>query len=324
MAMKITRRHAMMLGAAAGLAHAFPARAVEDDTALRERITNGDKRPIVHPGQVRFGCYDPYGDFANQTDVSTEHLFLPWEDVDLTTLAQADAYALARGRKVLVSVEPWTWGTEHRITRESLQKGVVAGAYDANAQAIINAVQNFKSPLIIRWGQEMEDMRNRFSWSGWDPETYIPAYNRIMGMFRKGIPSAKLMWSPKGLETMNDYYPDDKLVDIVGLSLFALDRFDMIEWKGLKYFEERLSEAYQRAEVHNKPVWIAELGYEGEIPDTAVDYMARWATEVTKSFPQFPKLEEVVWFNDREPYQWPYDLGRPDWRVIRTQKSTRS
>ncbi|TIQ24341.1 MAG: beta-mannosidase, partial [Mesorhizobium sp.] len=41
-----------------------------------------------------FGSYDPYGDFSNDKSASIEELFLPWEDVDLSTLPLADAYAL--------------------------------------------------------------------------------------------------------------------------------------------------------------------------------------------------------------------------------------
>lgn len=322
MARSITRRNAIKLTAAAGLISSLPAKAQEAENPLRERIIEGDKRPIVRPGETRFGCYDPYGDFAEQMDVSTEALFLPWEDVDLSTLPAADAYALARKRKILISVEPWTWGSNVRVTREGLQTGIVRGAYDANVQAIIDVVRNFQSPIIIRWAQEMEDPRNRFSWSGWPADVYIEAYNRVMRLFRQGLPKAQLMWSPKGLENMNQYYPDDTLVDLVGLSLFALDRYDLIEWKGLKYLEERFQEPYDRAVIHGKPIWIAEFGYEGENEQVRIDYMERWAREATNAFPQFPRLEEVVWFNDREPYPWPYDLGRPDWRVIRQTKLT--
>ncbi|RUX00523.1 beta-mannosidase, partial [Mesorhizobium sp. M8A.F.Ca.ET.059.01.1.1] len=40
-----------------------------------------------------FGSYDPYGDFTNDKTASIEELFLPWEDVDLSTLPLADTYA---------------------------------------------------------------------------------------------------------------------------------------------------------------------------------------------------------------------------------------
>ncbi len=50
------------------------------------------------PGTLPFGAYDPGGDFADDPVPVIEHLFLPWEDVFLPSLNDADAYALARNR----------------------------------------------------------------------------------------------------------------------------------------------------------------------------------------------------------------------------------
>ena len=32
---------------------------------------------------------------------------------------------------------------------------------------------------------------------------------------------------------------------------------------------------------------------------------------------QFPDLKEVGYFNDRDVHAWPFNLGRPNWRVIK-------
>lgn len=60
----------------------------------------------VPPGLIPFGAYDPAGDFANETDFTIEHIFLPWEDVAINSLFDADRYALARDRALLVTLEP--------------------------------------------------------------------------------------------------------------------------------------------------------------------------------------------------------------------------
>ena len=60
------------------------------------------------PGTVPFGAYDPGGDFTDDPEPVIEHLFLPWEDVYLPSLNDADAYALERNRALLVTLEPWT------------------------------------------------------------------------------------------------------------------------------------------------------------------------------------------------------------------------
>ena len=42
---------------------------------------------VAPPGPLPFGAYDPGGDFTTDTDVQLEHVFLPWEDVSLVSLA---------------------------------------------------------------------------------------------------------------------------------------------------------------------------------------------------------------------------------------------
>lgn len=37
-----------------------------------------DKRPVLHTEGIKFGAYDPHGDFGAQANVATEALFLPW------------------------------------------------------------------------------------------------------------------------------------------------------------------------------------------------------------------------------------------------------
>ncbi len=285
--------------------------------ALRASIIAGDKRPIVHGDGPKFGVYDPHGDFSSQTNVSTEHLFLPWEDVDLTSIPAADQYALQRGRKLLVTIEPWSWGDDWKLLPGQLRDGILAGKYDANMSAIADVLATLKSPLIVRWGQEMEDQSGRFSWAGWAPEDYIAAYKRMNDIVRAKVPGAQIMWSPKGLPNMNEYYPGDDQVDLVGLSVFGLDEYDMIVDKKLRKFAEVLEPGYKLALTHNKPIWVAELGYEGRIDVSKIDYMEEWAKTVTLNYPQFSELKEVVYFNDKEVHPWPHDLGYPDWRVVR-------
>ncbi len=45
--------------------------------------------------------------------------------------------------------------------------------------------------------------------------------------------------------------------------------------------------------------------------------MRPWIDTVTLKHSDFPKLEEVVYFNDRDVHAWPFNLGRPNWRVIK-------
>jgi len=265
---------------------------------------------IGHPS-VPFGVYDPHGDFADYPSVKIEHLFMPWEDVDLSTLQAADAYALARGRTLLITIEPWSWSEESRLTPDELRRRLLAGRYDDTIKSISKAISELKSPVTIRWAQEMDDTTGRFIWSGWRPEDYIAAYQRFCHLSRPIATNAKLMWSPKGNKNLADYYPGDDCVDAIGLSVFGYQKYDIGKFGRSRSFAEVLKPGYDRAVGFGKPIVVAELGYDGD-----ESYVAGWAASVTKPDAAFSRLAAVIYFDDREGHPWPDKYGLPNWRVV--------
>lgn len=274
---------------------------------------SSDKRPVLDAMSIALGAYDPHGDFAGDTNVSIEHLFLPWEDVDLSTLALADEYALERGRSLMITVEPWSWSVDWRVAPDELLAGILAGRYDANIQAVCAAAADLTSPVTIRWGQEMDETDGQFSWAQWTPQGFIAAYQRFVSECRKQLPTAAYMWSPKGNPTLVDFYPGDEFVDVIGLSVFGYQDFDLGFFGKQRTFAEALEPGYRLVAGFDKPIIVAELGYEGSSA-----YVRDWSRSVAMSNPSFPELKAVVYFNDREVYPWPQNYGRPNWRVAQS------
>jgi beta-mannanase len=122
------------------------------------------------------------------------------------------------------------------------------------------------------------------------------------------------MWSPKGNPELVSFYPGDEYVDIVGLSVFGYQPYDRDHFGKDRTFVEALEPGYRLAERFGKPIMVAELGYEGD-----QSYVRSWAASVAEKHPEFPSLNAVVYFNDREIYPWPEGYGRPDWRVVAGQ-----
>ncbi|MGO7450335.1 beta-mannosidase, partial [Rhizobium ruizarguesonis] len=58
--------------------------------AVGRTATPDSNRPVVTKESITFGDYDPNGDLGASPNSKIEHLFLTWEDVDLSTLALAD------------------------------------------------------------------------------------------------------------------------------------------------------------------------------------------------------------------------------------------
>lgn len=261
------------------------------------------------PGETPFGIYDPPGDFTNDPEVEIEHIFLPWEDVFLPSLFEADQYALERERALLVTIEPWTWSNSPRNTPERLQRGLATGEYDRYMREICRVLGQLESPITVRWAQEMDDPSSPFIWAGWDPDTYIEAYRRMIDLCRSEAPEIQAMWSPLGRESMHHFYPGDAYVDLVGLSVFGLEPWEVSVLGAPQSFVDILAPRYERARQFNKPIIVAELGFAG-----SGDYVRNWQNAVRQSFEAFPDLVGVVYFNQKEPHPWPDDFGMPDWR----------
>ncbi|RFB79846.1 glycoside hydrolase family 26 protein [Methylovirgula sp. 4M-Z18] len=270
-----------------------------------------DKWPVLSSSSLPVGAYDPHGDFNAARESKIEHVFLPWEDVDLSTLTAADDYARSRGRSLMISVEPWSWSKDWRVSPQNLYEGIVNGSYDANAAAICGAMSNLKSPVTIRWAQEMDENENQFTWSHWSGPQYIRAYRHFVGECRKYITDAKFMWSPKGNDDLQNYYPGNDVVDVIGLSVFGYQSFDHHKVGRDRNFNELLTPGYNLVKGYGKPIVVAELGYEG---DAAYNHV--WAEEVGQPHPQFPGLTAIVYFDDREVHPWPDGFGLPNWRVV--------
>lgn len=262
------------------------------------------------PGTLPFGVYDPDGTFDNIKDVAIEHVFLPWEDVSLASLADADKYAQSHNRALLVTLEPWTWSRDDRNRPATLRKDIDAGRYDANMTSVCGALNDLKSPVTLRWGHEMDDNNGQFIWAGWKPDDYIRAYRRMITLCKDAAPSVKYIWSPLGDEGMQAYYPGNDYVDLVGLSVFGLQSWDQAKFNHDRSYEEILAPRYARAITFGKPVVVAELGYSGD-----ATYVDTWENDVRDTEKLFPKLVGAVYFNYPEVYDWPVGFGRPDWRV---------
>jgi len=292
--MKTTlKRTAVALGMALGLAGAAQAGPVE-----------------VPPGQVPFGVYDPDGDFSDKNPVLIEHLFLPWEDVFLPSLNDADAYAQERNRALLVTLEPWTWSRSERNTAQFLRRGIERGDYNGNMTSVCEVLGTLESNVTLRFAHEMDDLSGQFIWSGWAPETYIGAFRQMIDLCRKSAPNISVMWSPLGDENMKDYYPGDDYVDLVGLTVFGLQAWDQAKFGRDRTFDEIFAPRYERAASFGKPVVIAELGYVGH-----KSYVEAWKNTVRVEKDAYPSLVGVVYFNQLEVYPWPEGFGAPDWRI---------
>jgi hypothetical protein len=84
--------------------------------------------------------------------ITIEHVFMPWEDVDLNSLDQADAYARQRGRRLLVTLEPRSWSPALKTSSAEPRDGLLAGNFDERLSTTCGKLSKLKSSVGVRWG----------------------------------------------------------------------------------------------------------------------------------------------------------------------------
>ena len=264
----------------------------------------------AHP-QITFGAYDPTDQFGDVSEIRINHVFVQWNAFERNNLRKAANDAEIQNRELLVTVEPFTNAPDWREGGEQLFSQVASGEYDGQIKKVCEALSEAKVPIIIRWGHEMDDDSGRYPWARNDAAGYIEAYRRFVRNCRTEVPHAKYVWSPTGLRSVEKYYPGNKYVDFVGLSVFSLEAWDLDNLARYSNAWEAIKSRYKVVAKFRKPVLIAELGVSG-----SSEYVRHWLLDLTKRTHRLPLLRAIVYFNDKEPHNWG-EYGSPDWRVTR-------
>jgi beta-mannanase len=266
-----------------------------------------------HEGQgILMGAYDPYGTFANDPKISIEHIYVPWQDINLASLVDADKYARDRGRKLLITVEPWTWSRNGKPqTPGELYAGIMAGSYDHLIRALCQKSASLVSDVTIRWGHEMDLASAPYPWSAWTPFEYIVAYRHFVDTCRTAGGSLHFMWSPRGEPSLQEYYPGSAYVDSIGLSIFGYQKYEVELYGKTLSLAERLGPSYELAADYGKDLYIAEFGCHGD-----QKYLKRCLSEARSASATFPKIRGIIFFNEVETHAWPGSQGSPDWRIM--------
>ena len=259
---------------------------------------------------LQFGVYDPEGAFSEASNLNIEHIFMAWEDIDLSSLDAAGHYAADKNRELLVTVEPWSWLSPGQTSQPDLKDEMLEGRHDRTIRQICTRLADLDSPVTVRWGHEMDIKNGRYPWSDWYPEDFVRVYRHFVDTCRARAPELKFMWSPRGERDLAAFYPGDAYVDEVGLSVFGLQSYDNLAFGGERDFATLLKPSYDRAKKFKKPVFISEFGCSGDAL-----YISRCNDFSASALKQFPLLKGVVYYSAVEPGEWPASFGKPDWRV---------
>jgi integrase/recombinase XerD len=78
-------------------------------------------------GMLKYGVYDPNGDFDRDTALRLRHVYVSWASFDRDQLHDSLKDLEKRGFEVLLTIEPWPTQSD----KSKLLPAIVAGAYDS-------------------------------------------------------------------------------------------------------------------------------------------------------------------------------------------------
>ncbi len=215
----------------------------------------------------------------------------------------------------------WFTDWSHDFEVQPIQKAYDLGrapliTWQATEQSLEDILAGKNDPFIKRWARASAQQGEFYvrifpemngDWTAWhgDPELLKNTWIHMVSLFRnEGATNVQWVWTPNVTDEPNEawnkfenYYPGDAYVDIVGL--------DGYNWGTSKaqtrwtYFEPLFADAYIRlADLTSKPMWIAEVASAEKGGSKAL-----WIEDMLSSN-AFPRVEAVIWFNEKKEADW--------------------
>ncbi|NEU09938.1 hypothetical protein GZH53_16555 [Flavihumibacter sp. R14] len=271
--------------------------------------TSGEKAAAKEESKgLRIGTYDPDQKLSGIKEVSTEHIFINWHDMQDGSYERQIREIINRKHDIVVTMEPWR---ESNVKPDSnVLISVTKGRYDKYFKMLFNVLSQTDQTVYLRWIHEMEIPVTRYPWQSQPPVNYIKAF-RYFASFRKPEnKNIKLVWGPAGDRGLQDFWPGDDVVDYISIAIYGLPDKNITDHKRQESFKSIFNRKNNRMRLFNKPIFIAEFGIKG--PD---DFQRQWLLAAAETIKANPQIKGVCYFNMVDsPKAWG-DIEAPVWKI---------
>lgn len=188
------------------------------------------------------------------------------------------------------------------ISEKSAIYDILDGQYDTFLHAYAKDVARFGHPVLFRPFNEMNGDWCNYSayWTGRDCNTYVALYRYVYQIFEEEGANVNTLWvwNPNersfpdfAWNAVDNYYPGDDYVDIVGLTGYNTgDYYEGETWRSFNDIYEPIYEAM--APQYQQPFMITEFA----CSDIGGDKSA-WIKDMFKQLPNYPRIKAAVWWN---------------------------
>jgi beta-mannanase len=215
---------------------------------------------------------------------------------------------------------------------------ILEGEYDKYIRQFARDAAEFKRPLLLRWGHEMNG--DWYAWSGKrnggpatdqfgdsqkadGPERFVAAYRYLHKLFDEEKATNVLwVWCPNVAMTgplgepwnaIANYYPGDEYVD--WLCMDGYNWGTSQNWSHWQTFDSVYQPTYRQLQALNasKPMMIGEFASSEKGGDKAA-----WIADMFKRIPSaYPQIRMVFWFNLNKETDWRMNSSEASLQAVR-------
>jgi hypothetical protein len=170
-----------------------------------------------------------------------------------------------KGYIPMITWEPWVTGFSYdflppmSIREDRNLKDIANGLYDDYVKKWARAAAVWGKPVFLRFAHEMN--YTQYPWAAVNnntPADFTAAWRHVYGVFKEeNAANVSWVWSPKGYEDIDAYYPGGEYVDWVGTGIFNYGAYKNSKWWK---FHQMFGPVYAVLRKYRKPLMIAELG----------------------------------------------------------------
>lgn len=256
----------------------------------------------------KIGVFDPYERLLKQPEITVEHLFTDWGELQRGEFETNFNKVIARHHDVIITMEPWK-GTDPKPDTNALLS-TLQGRYDKEIAKLYSIISNRSQTVYLRWAHEMEIPIHRYAWQSQDPVTYINTFRYFMQFPKVHAANIKRVWGPAGDRGSVDFWPGSDVVDYISIAIYGLPDKNITDPNKQEAFDNIFHRKYYRMRFLNRPLFITETGVKG--PEA---YQKMWLTGAAKTLVANKHVFGICYFNLYDnPEAWG-NIKAPDWSI---------
>lgn len=207
------------------------------------------------------GFYDKIGTVKKEV-FPVKHFTITWKNTGLWFDNTALAKTLNSDTAVFFTIETWSKNSIFSRADQNVIEKVIAGEFDQKTKELAQILSKTNKPVFVRWNPAMELPEYQYPWQFQSPPAYIKAFNHFATQLKKEAPNIKIVWGPAGYAGDSEYWPGEKLVDCISITLSEKKQMDSVSFH--QAILREIKEKLHRMRFMNKPIII--LGANEKMP----------------------------------------------------------